>query len=262
MTGQPPLTAAFCARDSAKRGLAHGRAGREDDELGGLQAGGLGVEVGEPGGHPGHTVGGREPLVERAEHLLDETLERFGAGLGLALGDLEDLALGQVEVLADLEVVLVALVDHLARGLDHPPRGALALDDLGVVDDVVDRRHPQGQLAEEGQAADRVELAQALQLGLDRDRIDRLGLGLEVAHGHEHGLVLRAVEVLDLERVELRQHLVAQEHAAQDRGFGVEVMGEDPPGHGRRIYRGRSAQRTPARSDVARRSAPAPADWI
>ena len=48
--------------------------------------------------------------------------------------------------------------------------------------------------------------------------------GLEVADRLEHDLVLVVVEVLDLERLELDQHVVAQDHAAEDRRLGIEVV--------------------------------------
>jgi hypothetical protein len=37
------------------------------------------------------------------------------------------------------------------------------------------------------------------------------------------------VEVLDLERVELAQHLVAQQHATEDRGLGVDIVRQHSP---------------------------------
>ena len=103
----------------------------------------------------------------------------------------------------------------------------LVFDDLGVRDDVVGRRHAQRELAEERDAADRLELALLLDLVLERDDVDRLGGGLEVADRLEHHLVLVVVEVLDLERLELQQHLVAQDDAAEDRRLGVEVVRKD-----------------------------------
>ena len=116
---------------------------------------------------------------------------------------------------------------------------------LGVRDDVVDGRDAQRELAEERDAADRLELADLLDLVLERDDVDRLGRGLEVADRLEHDLVLVVVEVADLERLELQQHLVAQDDAAEDRRLGVEVVRQDSTvaAHSRRRYN--SASDTP-----------------
>jgi hypothetical protein len=100
-----------------------------------------------------------EALVERAEDLLDEALERLGPRLVLALRDLEDLRFRVVEVVADLEVVLVALFADLTRGEDQLARLRVVFDDLGVRDDVVGRRNAERELAEVRDAADRLELA-------------------------------------------------------------------------------------------------------
>ena len=80
----------------------------------------------------------------------------------------------------------------------------LVANDLGVREDVVGGRHAQRELAEERDAADRVELAGLLDLVLERDDVDRPRGRLEVADRLEHDLVPVIVEVVDLERVELR----------------------------------------------------------
>ena len=47
----------------------------------------------------------------------------------------------------------------------------------------------------------------------------------------EHDLVLVVVEVLDLQRVELGQDVVPEQHPAQDARLRIQVMGQDAPRH-------------------------------
>ena len=116
------MVAAFCASDIANDVLPiAGRAARMMSSVG-CRPAVLRVEIGEAGRHAGDAARRLEALVERAEHLLDERLDRLGAGLVLALGDLEDLRLGVVEVVADLEAVLVAA----SRGSRSPRASACA----------------------------------------------------------------------------------------------------------------------------------------
>ena len=53
-----------------QRGLAHRRPGRDDDEIGGLQAAGHLVELRVVGGKPGDLLAAGVELVERAEGAL------------------------------------------------------------------------------------------------------------------------------------------------------------------------------------------------
>jgi len=93
--------------------------------------------------------------------------------------------------------------------------------------------------------ADRVELAGLLDLVLEGDDVDRPRRGLEVADRLEHDLVAVVVEVLDLDRVEMSQHLVAQDDPAEDAGFSLHVVRQHATVaahrlHSIRLCRGRS----------------------
>ena len=103
----------------------------------------------------------------------------------------------------------------------------MVFDDFGVREDVVGRRNAQRELAEVRDAADRLELALLGDLVFERDDVDGLRRGFEVANRLEHHLVLVVIEVIDLERLELQQHVVAQDDAAEDRRLCVEVVRKD-----------------------------------
>jgi hypothetical protein len=141
--------------------------------------------------------------------------------LGPGVIDLDALQLA-----GELANQLVCFVWPILRALegradrdDRAPVPRVELHLRGVVDDVVRRRHLERELAEEGDAADRVELLLLLDLGLEGDDVDRPARGREGAHRAEHDAVLHVVEVVDLEVVELREHIVAKDDASQDRGL-------------------------------------------
>ena len=137
--------------------LAHGRAGGQDDQLGGLEAGRHGVEVAEARGHPGHGLlaGGR---------LADELQGRPGqlghgpeAGFDALLGDFDDGRLGRVEQLVGVLFLLVAVLDDAGRREDQPPQQGLFLDDLGVVLDVEVARDAVEERGQVGRPPDLLE---------------------------------------------------------------------------------------------------------
>ena len=88
------------AQVHGKSGLAHGGTGRHDNQIRSLQTGGHLVEIAVTARHPGHAVvGGLEQLFNLVDGLLENDLEGLGPfiGAGALLGNLEYLALGQVE---------------------------------------------------------------------------------------------------------------------------------------------------------------------
>src|SRR4029079_4534124 len=81
----------------AERGLAHGRACRDDDQIALLQAAGLRVEVHEAGGQAGHELLRLRELVDGAEALLDDLAYADEAQANASLRDVEDRLLGPVQ---------------------------------------------------------------------------------------------------------------------------------------------------------------------
>ncbi len=88
------------AQVHGKRRLAHGGTGRDDHQIRALQTGSHLVEITVPARHPGHPVMGcLEQLFNLVDGLLEDELQGLGTlvGAGALLGDLEHLALGQVQ---------------------------------------------------------------------------------------------------------------------------------------------------------------------
>ena len=111
------------------------------------------------------------------------------------LGDLEDLGLGLVERLGDVVGLAVGELGDVARDVDQPAQHRRVLDDLGVVAGARDRRRGVLQLVHRLRAADLVEQTGAAQLVGDGDRVDRAAARVQRADGVEDVLVRRPVEV-------------------------------------------------------------------
>ncbi|MNE01903.1 hypothetical protein D3C80_943570 [compost metagenome] len=91
------------AQVHGKGRLAHGGTGRDYDEVRALQAGGHLVEIAVTAGDPGHpVVRGLEQLLNLVDRLLQNELQGLRAlvGAGALLGNLEHLALGQIQQIA------------------------------------------------------------------------------------------------------------------------------------------------------------------
>ena len=107
-----------------ERGLAHAGAAGDDDQVGRLQAAHLGVEVLQAGGEAGQlavALVGAGRHVDRGGERLGEALEAGAEAAGL--GDLVELALGVLDLLARREVDrrVERLVDHVLADADQVP---------------------------------------------------------------------------------------------------------------------------------------------
>ena len=141
-----------------------------------------------------------EPL-DRLETLIGDRLHRHEALAQPVLRDPEDQALRLVQDVVRVLARLVRRRDDPAAGLDQAAQDRLLLDDAGVVLDVGGARNPVEEGGDVRRAADRVELAGARQLLLDRHRIDGARPVRQMVHDLEDLAVLVAVEILFLENL-------------------------------------------------------------
>ena len=219
--------------------LPHARTSGDDDEVGGLQARRLEVELLETRGDAGDVL---LPLVEALD-VLERVLEDLADGQRAAfqppLGQAEDALLGVVHERLHVLLGVEGLPDDVRRGLDQLAQHRHVAHDRRVGAEVGgDRRlfHEQG---DGGGAADELELVGAAQLLVERQRVDRRAA---VEEG-EHRLVDRAVGL----RVEVRgpqdfhharQGLAAlQEHGAEHGALGVEIVRRDARRNFERAHR-------------------------
>ncbi len=157
------------------------------------------------------------------------SLERQVVLAGALLGDRVDLRLRGVDDLVDVAVGRVAHLGDAGAGLHQAPQDRALVHDLGVVLGVGRRGDRVDQGVQIGGAADPGDLAALGQLGGERDRVGRLTAGVEVEDRVVDRLVGRAVEVLALDDLDdVGDGVLRQQHAAEHRLLGVEVLRGDP----------------------------------
>ena len=208
-------------------GFAHGGPRGDDDQLALLQAAGHAIEVGEAGGQAGDFAALLVEIVDGAEGVADDDVERLQALGEAGFAHFEQLRLGLIE---DADGVL-ALVGGLGDGgradAHEPAQQALVLDDADVVLD--DR--PAGQtLSERGQighAADGLDLLVAGQLVGEGDDVDGAAGVDQLAHAQEDAAMRVEREVVGLDGFGgLGVGGVIEQDRAQDGLFRVDVRGQ------------------------------------
>ena len=160
-----------------------------------------------------------------------EQVAEGGDGVGdPALGHVEHQGLGLVDGAGDVVGQAVADLGDLAGDADEAAEQGVLLDDAGVAAGVADGRGAGLQGDEHGRPADRLQQVGPAQLVGHRDRVGRLALGVERGDGVEDVAVGRLVEVVGVELDLDRGHdgVAAEEHGAEQRLLGLEVVGWDP----------------------------------
>ena len=110
----------------------------------------------------------------------------------------------------------------------RPPVRRGVADDLGVVAGVGRRRHRRRERVDDGLPADVVEHAAVVERARERDRVDDLALAVHLEDGAVDGRVRPAVEVLGLQQLrDDRDRVLRDQHRAEDRLLGVDVLGRD-----------------------------------
>jgi hypothetical protein len=211
--------------------LSHRGPRRDHDQVPGLEATGESVDVLEPRRGPGQLALAAGELLQAVELVAEDLVQPPEVARLLLVGDLKQQPLG---VLGQLARVVVALahpfLDPLA-GAEQTPQQRVLLHDLGVVLGISGGRHLGRELGDVVLAARVLDL-RALRKRLDHGQnVDRLRALVEAEDRREDQPVLVEVEVLG-PQLHLVDHPgqggLGQQHRAQNRGLGLEVLG----GHG------------------------------
>jgi hypothetical protein len=157
--------------------LAHGRAGRQHDQVAGLHARGHAVQVVKAGGHTrdvvrvvGHLLHPVQQFDHQAVHALEALLHARAF-----FADVEDLLLGLVQDLVHrLALGVEGVGGDLVAGADQLAQDGALAHDLGIAADVAGAGHVLRQRVQVGQPPHLLGLAQTLQLLVDRDDVGRL----------------------------------------------------------------------------------------
>ncbi len=223
--------------------LPHCGSAGDDDQVTGLKAGCLGVEVGEPGRHPGdiRRIRALEQFLDALDDLGQQRLdllESLSAASAL-LGDLEDLGLGLVEDLLRLAPGGVqGARGDLVAGRDQAAQHRALAHDLRVATDVGGRRRVLGERVQVDEAAGVVSLAGIAQRLVDRDRVRGLAAIDQPADGPEDQLVVLPVEVGNADQVgNAVPGSVVDQQPAQDGLLGLDGVRRGADGRELRIDR-------------------------
>ena len=211
----------------------------DDDHLARAQAEQALVDALEAGGHAELAAGVGRVLAEVLVEVGHDLLERLLAGLDVAVGDVEQQALGAVHDLLGVLGRVEGERRYLRGGVDHLAQRGVAVQHLHVAAPAHQRERVVAQPQQEATASHALELAGGLEVVGERDGVDREVLVEHLPHGHEDGAVGREVEVV---RVKVDQALLQgvrrDHHGREDRGLRLRVLGHGRPlahGHPRRI---------------------------
>ena len=220
----------FFARGNAlrdverERGLAHGRAGRDDDQLAGMEAAGHLVDLVEPAGEAADAPAGIEKRADAAVELLDDVAGPEQLVLALGVAQFEERFFGVAQ--DDVRVFLIehGPLDDRLRADDDPAEERLLLDDAGVAFEVVNLRQPVVERDQVRDAVHRFEVPAPHQLVRHRHAVDAFALLVERQHGVENAFVLFEAEVVGLENgANDDERRVVEHDGAQYQLFGVGV---------------------------------------
>ncbi len=211
-------------------GLSHGRSGRDDDHLAGVQAVGELVELAEARGHAVHPLGAGLHLLQLGDGVLHDLRQWPVVVAGLAVGDGVDLGLGEVDDLVDVPALAgVAERRDLRPGLHQATQDRLVADDPGVVRRAGRGRHGGHQRVQVRRTAHPVQLAAPPQDVRHRDRVRGLTASEQVQDGVVDHLVRGAVEVRALEVLaHVRDGVLGQQHGAERALLGQDVLRRHP----------------------------------
>ncbi len=218
-----------------QRRLAHRRAAGQHDQVGGVQAADLGVQVDQVAGQARHAavaavgLGGHLDRAAQGVAEADET----GAGRA-ALGQGVELLFGRLDLVAgrQLDVVLADAAvgggGDLAADADQVAAQGQVEDRAGVVADIGGGRGAVDQVGQVAQAAQFLEGRIVLELVRQQDGLGQLALADMGLDRLEQPLVEGLVEVAALQAVgqALIGRVVVQQHA-QQRLFGLQVVRRD-----------------------------------
>ncbi len=154
-----------------QRGFAHRGAGGDDDQLALLQAAGHAVEFGEVSGQAGDLAALLVEIVDGAEGILDDLVERLETVAEAPLGSLHQSRFNFADHVDD-RVGLIGRLGNGQRADGHEPaRQALFLDDANILFDDRTARQSFRQAGQVGHAADGVPLLVAVQFGGQRHNV-------------------------------------------------------------------------------------------
>ncbi len=223
-----------------KRGFAHAGAAGNDDEIGGLQAAHLDVEIAQAGGNARQlaiALEGFRRHIDRDREGLGKTLESavvtagFGQFVEPALGILDLRPGGKIHRRVEGDI------DHVGADANQVATLCQLVDGASIILRIDDGGRFGGEAGEV--LADRharPEVGFGRDEGLQRDRGRDLAHPDQAAGGLENGLVDRLEEVLRLQKVRHPiERIVVDQDGAQHALLGLDIVRCAPIGRSSRV---------------------------
>jgi hypothetical protein len=179
-------------------------------------------------GRAGHRVALERELLQLVELGVQQLLDRAEVLARVLVRDLEDRALGHVDQVARERLVPVDLRLDLVGRVEQPAEHRVFLDDPRVLAQVADGGHGAREQLDRRRAADVLQVARLLEVLDERQRVDRLALGVQIEHPLVDAPVTLAVEVVRVEALiddQRGQRGVRQQDRAEHRLLGLQVLG-------------------------------------
>ena len=222
-----------------ERGLAHAGTAGDDDQVGGLQAAHLGVEIAQAGGDARQFSVALERLgrhVDGDRQRLREALE--AAVIAAGFGQFVEPALGVLDLRARRKIHrrVEGDVDHVLADPDQVAAQRQVVDGAAVVLRVDDRGRFGGEAGEVLADRHAADVGIGRQEGLQRDGSGDLAHPDQAAGGLVDGLVDRLEEVLRLQKVRNPvERVVVDQDRAQQALFRLDIVRRAPIGRSSRV---------------------------
>ena len=215
----------------AEAGLAHARAGGDDDQVPRLEPGSEPVEVAEAGRRARDVCAGFVEGGDALEAVLQQLLDVAELARDARLREVEDDLLGAVDEVRGLAGPLPAQLGDLAARPNQPAEGRHLAHDARVVPRVRAGGNEGRELVDANAAARALELPALLELVDERDRVDGLALRVQRQRGAVDDGVALAVEVARVQHFADRPDRAGGEHhRAEDRFLSFEILRRDRGG--------------------------------
>ena len=209
---------------SASDGFAHARPGRQDDQVGLLEAAQQLVQLAEAGRHAQQIALVAVQIVQPVDDAVHDLADGRQVAPDAPLRDVEDQLLGAVDHLIDILRLLVGQRRDLPGRADQPPQGGGAFDDVAVVLDVDGGGDAADQRGDVGRAADLRQLIAPLQLVDQRDEIGGFAALVQIEDRLVDPAVLLSIEVVGLqEGGDLDDCVRVDQERAEDGLFGFRI---------------------------------------
>src|SRR5260221_1382569 len=212
-------------------GLAHGRARRENDEVGFLEAAGFLVKIGVVGGEASDALAALQQSVDRAKGVANDLLDSLEALANTLLGQLTN---GSFRVIHDLVGGIGLLAGFGDGGIctaAQPAQNSVFADDSDVVLNGRAVGHAVEQSGDVADIADGLQILLLLQLFDQRDDVNGPRRFGQIHHARIDAAVRVDGKVFGLQVLAgVVESVIVEQYSAQDGALGFNVRRQTADG--------------------------------